>query len=258
MGAEYVRVVLRELAHAHDPVKRAMRLVPVAAAELGKPQRQLLVAGDALLEDLDVRRAVHRLQRHQVGVAGDHRLAFVRPRHFVRHHEHVLAELAPVARQHPQLGIDQLRGLDFIVAGGIEPPPHVGLELAPDDPAVGMPEDAAMRFALEVEQVHLLPDLAVVALAGLFEPHKIGVELLLVEPGCPVDAAEHRVLGVAAPIGAGNPRQLERLRVELAGRGEMRAAAEVDPRLIPLAGAVHGDGLARRQLHHPLGLERLA
>jgi hypothetical protein len=36
LGAEDVRVVLREAAHAHDPVQRARRLVAVAGAELGQ------------------------------------------------------------------------------------------------------------------------------------------------------------------------------------------------------------------------------
>jgi hypothetical protein len=39
-----VGVVLRELAHAHDAVQRAVRLVAVAAAELGHAQRQVAVA----------------------------------------------------------------------------------------------------------------------------------------------------------------------------------------------------------------------
>ena len=42
------------------------------------------------------------------------------------------------------------------------------------------------------------------------------IELLPVEPAGAVDAGEHRVLLVAAPIGAGNARQPERLRIKLA------------------------------------------
>ena len=67
---------------------------------------------------------------------------------------------------------------------------------------------------------------------------------------------QHRVLGVAAPVSARHARQLERLRVELAGRGEVRAAAQVDPGVLAVARAVHGDRLALGQLHHPFGLER--
>ncbi len=71
LAAEDVRVVLRELADPHDAVQRAVRLVAVAAAELGHAQRQLAIAGDALLEDQHVGRAVHRLQRHPLGVVAD-------------------------------------------------------------------------------------------------------------------------------------------------------------------------------------------
>ena len=220
-----------------------MWLVAVAAAIFGKADRQFPVAGDALLEDLDVRRTIHRLQREQLGLARDDRLAFLGRGHFVGHDEHVLAELAPMAGLDPESRIDELRGFDLAVARGVEPAPQIGFQLAPDHPALRMPEDRPRRFRLEVEQVHLLPDLAMVALGRFLEP--------------PVDPAQHRVLGIAAPISARHARQLERIGVELAGRGEMRPAAEVDPRLLALAGAVHGDGLARGQLHHPLGFEGL-
>ncbi len=44
LGAEDMRVVLREAAHAHDAVQRARRLVAVARSELGHAQRQVAVA----------------------------------------------------------------------------------------------------------------------------------------------------------------------------------------------------------------------
>ena len=52
--------------------------------------------------------------------------------------------------------------------------------------------------------------------------------------------------------------QLERLRVQLSGRGQVRPAAKIDPGVVAVAGAIHGDRLALGQLHHPLGLESLA
>ena len=66
LGAEDVRIVLGERAHPHDAVQRAGRLVAVAGAELRQPQRQLAVGAQALAEDLDVARAVHRLQREHL------------------------------------------------------------------------------------------------------------------------------------------------------------------------------------------------
>src|SRR4051812_5321595 len=61
MRAEDVPVILRELTDSHNSMKCAVRFVPVAAAVLGKSQRQLPVAGSALLEDLDVCRTIQRL-----------------------------------------------------------------------------------------------------------------------------------------------------------------------------------------------------
>jgi hypothetical protein len=58
-----VGVILDESAHAHDAVQGAGGLVAMAGAELGQPQRQVTVAAQALIEDLDVARAVHRLDR---------------------------------------------------------------------------------------------------------------------------------------------------------------------------------------------------
>ena len=63
LGAEDMRIVLREAAHAHQPVQRAGRLVAMDIAEFGKPDRQIAVGLQAVLEDLHMAGAVHRLQR---------------------------------------------------------------------------------------------------------------------------------------------------------------------------------------------------
>ena len=49
-----------------------------------------------------------------------------------------------------------------------------------------------------------------VALLGLFEPLQVRLELLLAEEGGAVDALQHLVLLVAAPVGAGHRGELER------------------------------------------------
>src|SRR6266513_4048457 len=59
--AEDVRVVLCETADAEHPVKRAPTLVPIDGAELADAQRKVAVRVDLRLKDLDVARAVHRL-----------------------------------------------------------------------------------------------------------------------------------------------------------------------------------------------------
>jgi hypothetical protein len=108
-------------------------------------------------------------------------------------------------------------GVHLAIVGRIQAAAHIGLQRAPHHIALGVPEDAPLRLGLEVEQVHLLPDAAMVALGGFLQPRQVRVELLLVEPARPVDPAEHRVLLIAAPVGTGNARQLEGVGIELAG-----------------------------------------
>ncbi len=67
-----------------------------------------------------------------------------------------------------------------------------------------------------------------VALLGLLDLLQVGVELVLLGEGGAVDAGEHRVVRIAAPIGARHLHQLEGV-ADLARRGHMRAAAEIEP-----------------------------
>jgi hypothetical protein len=120
LAHEDMRVVLGELADAHDAVQRAVRLVAVAAAELGQADRQVAIGFDALLEDQDVRRAVHRLERHQIALAREDRDPRPRVGNLVGHDEHVLAIFAPMAGLLPLARVHQLRSLDLLIAGGIE------------------------------------------------------------------------------------------------------------------------------------------
>ncbi len=87
LGAEDVGVVLGERAHPHEAVQRARGLVAVAGAELRHAQRQVAVAVELLVEDLHVRRAVHRLDREHLVLGLEH--------------EHVLAEFFPMPGRFP-------------------------------------------------------------------------------------------------------------------------------------------------------------
>jgi len=80
-------------------------------------------------------------------------------------------------------------------------------------------------------------------------------QLLLVEPAGAIDTAEHRVVLVTAPIGAGHAGQLEGIGIELAGAGQVRAAAHVEP---VVARPVNGQGLIVRQFRRPFRLEAFA
>ena len=76
-----------------------------------------------------------------------------------------------------------------------------------------------------MEEVELHAEPAMVALARLLEAREVRVEIVLRVEGGPVDAGQLLVLLVAAPVGAGEAGQLERLD-RLRGL-QVRPAAEV-------------------------------
>ena len=246
LGAEDMRVVLGERAHAHHAMQRARGLIAMHDAEFGEPQRQLAIRAQAVLEDLDMAGAVHRLQRIDALVL---RLGVVAGG---ARHEHVLAIPAPMAGDFPQVLVEHLRRADLLIVGG-EAAAHVGDQGLEQRPALGMPEHRARPLLLEMEQVHLARELAVVALFGLLELLQIGVELLPVGEGGRVDARQHRPVRIAAPIGARDLHQPERV-ADLAGGRHVRAAAEVGP----LALAVELQILVGRDRVDQFDLERLA
>ena len=62
-GAEQVRVVLGEAAHAGHAVQLARLLEAIDGAELRQPHRQVAIAARPALVDHDVVRTVHRLEQ---------------------------------------------------------------------------------------------------------------------------------------------------------------------------------------------------
>src|SRR5215210_2514065 len=108
-----------------------------------------------MLEDLDMAGAVHRLEHEGALVL---RLG----------NEHILAERLPMARGLPQRLVENLGRVDLFVIL-IEPPPHISDQLLEDRPALWVPEDDARSLLLEVKQVHLAPEPAVVAALRLLE-----------------------------------------------------------------------------------------
>ena len=240
LATEDVAVVLGEGAHPHQAVQRAGRFVAVAGAHLGHADRQLAVATLAPVEDLDVAGAVHRLQRQGLAL---HRLA----------DEHVLPVLVPVTGLLPEGAVEHLGRLHLDIAAVVHPAAHVGLQRAPQRPALGVPEHHAPALFLHMEQVHGAAELPVVALLRLLDAVQIGFEVGLARPGGAVDALELGVLWVAPPVGAGELGQLERLAHE-ARRRQVRPAAEV----LPAALVIDGDGLALRQVGDDFGLVGLS
>ena len=107
-----------------------------------------------------------------------------------------------------------------------------------------MPEHHARRFFLKVEQVQALADLAVVAFLGFFDALDVSRQLLLISPGSTVDPLQLLVLRIAAPVGAGQLGQLERL--EETRVRHVRATAHVDVFFV----VVQAHGLLVRHVFH--------
>ena len=210
----------------------------MAGTELGIAQRQVTVAAQRRIEELHVTRAVHRLDR----VLALFRLG----------EEHVLLVVVPVAGTLPQVHVQDLRAAHFLVAVLLVLLADVLLDALPDGPATRMPEHHARGLGLGMEQIQVLAQLAVVALLGLFQHVQVGVLVFLAGPGRAVDALQHLVVGVAAPVGARHLHQLEDL--QLAGGRHVRSAAQVHE--APFA--VEGDAFLGRNGRNDLGLVLLA
>ena len=116
---------------------------------------------------------------------------------------------------------------------GLQAPAHVGDDVLEQRPALRVPEDRAGAFLLKMEEVHLAAQAAVIAPLGFLQPVQIGVELLLRRPGRAVDARQHRLRRVAAPIGARDLHQLEG-RADLADGRQVRTATEIEPLALPI------------------------
>src|SRR4029077_16568283 len=95
------------------------------------------------------------------------------------------------------------------------------------EPAFGMPEHRSRRLLLQMKEIKLAADAAVIALFRLLDPVQVFVELLLVGPGRSVDPLQHGIARIPAPVGPGDLGQFERFK--LARRGHVRAAAQIDP-----------------------------
>ena len=126
----------------------------------------------------------------------------------------------------PQALVEDLRALDLVVAGIPVNLAHVLLDDLPDLPTLRMPEDEAGCFFLEMEQVQLPGQLAVIALLRLLDAQDVGGELLPVGPGRAIDALQLLVLRIATPVRAGNAGQLEGL--EEARVRHVRTTAHVE------------------------------
>ena len=129
--AEYVRIVLREAAHAGKPGEHAGALEAVQAREVGVANRQVAVRLLALAEEVHVARAVHRL----------HAVFFL----VGAQKEHVVAVAVVVTRGLEDLGLVDERGDDLGVAVAPVELANVGDQFVVDDRAARVEERDARR-----------------------------------------------------------------------------------------------------------------
>src|SRR5262249_17901433 len=163
-------------------MQRARRLEAVDLAEFGNLYRKLAVAAQAILEDLNVTGAVHRLYRVNA-------LVFLT---FLGQEDHFRIG-RNVARRLPQPLVPELRRIDLDISGDCLTAANVALEGLEKSPTLGVPKYRTGRLFLEMKQIHLTSDPAVIAPLGLFYLLKVTVEFFRFGESGPVDTGEHRV-----------------------------------------------------------------
>src|SRR5215467_7041466 len=151
----------------------------IVVADLGDAERQVPVAAQLVLVDQDVVRAVHRPELQLLAVVGPHR------------REHGLAVALPVPALPVEVELAHHRRHHVPVAAGQLLVDDPALQLAPDRGAVGEPEHVAdPRPLVQREDAELPAEPFVVPLLRLRQRPQVLVQLLLREPGGPVDTAE--------------------------------------------------------------------
>ena len=74
----------------------------------------------------------------------------------------------------PKGFIHDLGGFDFFVTGGIQLFTHMLLDSLPQSPTFGMPKHHTRRFVLQVEQIQLFAQFAMIAFFCFFNTLDIG------------------------------------------------------------------------------------
>ena len=163
-----------------------------------------------------------------------------------------------MARLVVEVGLGELRRGHAVVAGLELQLLHELLDLLPHDGAVRQPEREALAdLVVDVEEIELAAELLVVALERFLVRLDVRLELVLRLEGPGVDARHHRVVGVAAPIGARDRAQLERALGESAGVVDVRPVAHVEEGAVRVEGEPV-EALLLEELHRVLALVGLA
>ena len=209
-------IVLRDGADARQAGELAGFLVAIQRGELAEAQRQLAVGVQPhLFVQGHVAGAVHGLEAQ---------------RNALVHHgwEHDVAIVVIVAGLFIEIFFHQVARPHVLKTVARLRFAHVVFHHMAQHFAFRREErDTGADVVGEMEQAQLLAQLAMVALLGFLLAPKIFLQLLGRFPGRAINALQLLVLLVAAPVGAGDIHQLERLGVDLARVGDVRTAAKI-------------------------------
>ena len=130
-----------------------------------------------------------------------------------------------MTRFFPQAFIDDLWAFDFTVAIVAINLTHVLLDTLPQRPAPGMPKHQAWRMVIEVKQIKLASNFSVVAFFCFFEHCDVLCQVFFGRPGRAIDALQHFIVMVAAPISTCHFHQFEMF--DPAGAGNVGSTAQI-------------------------------
>ena len=117
---------------------------------------------------------------------------------------HVVLIVLPMPRIFPKGAGENYGSLNFdITLLAVKVAPIVGEDIF-EHHAVGQEEREALALVQKGKQLEFLAEFYVVALFGLFKHVEVGLHFVLLCKGNAVDAGEHLVLFVSAPICAGD------------------------------------------------------
>src|SRR3989338_7016774 len=109
----------------------------------------------------------------------------------------------------PKAVFEQDRGLDDLIPFFFMLFAPVGNQRLIQEHAFGMIKGHPGRFYMEAEEVKLAAQFAMVALFGLFQACQVFFEFRFVKERGSVDALEHFIMLIAAPISSGNRKKFK-------------------------------------------------
>ena len=196
-------IVLGKAADTGQSVELAALLIAVNGTEFGKTEREVAIGARFAAEDFAMVRAVHWLEHILLALLrGLDRL------------ERVLAVFCVVSAGYIEVLGSYVRGhyrqiAEFLLLAaeeGLEGIAHLGAAWQPQRQTETHPSG-------EGEELHLLAELAMVALLCFFEHDKVFVKHALFREGDTVDSGELLPALVAFPVGSGDGGKLHRLDV---------------------------------------------